>query len=108
MRGAVGGGRGAGVAIVVAGSLFGLAHFTHPEVTAVLLPYYLAVAAVFGALAYLANSILPSVVLHPGGNVLSAFDLFTRGRAEWQGSPTPKRPFLVTRPPSAFLVSSPL
>src|SRR5260370_20652996 len=105
MRGAVGGGRGAGVAIVVAGSLFGLAHFTHPEVTAVLLPYSLAVAAVYGALAYLTNSILPSVVLHAGGNVLSAFELFTRGRAEWQGAPTPKPLILGTGPHASFWIS---
>ncbi len=93
------------VAIVVTGSLFGLAHFTHPEVTAVLLPYYLAVAAVYGALAYLTNSILPSVVLHAGGNVLSAFDLFTRGRAEWQASPTPKALIWVTGPDASFWIS---
>lgn len=30
------------------------------------------------------------MVLHAGGNVFSAFDLFTRGRSEWQASPTPK------------------
>lgn len=64
------------IAILVTGSIFGFAHFTHPEVTLVLLPYYLAVAAVYGALAYLTNSILPSLVLHAGGNMLSAFDLF--------------------------------
>src|SRR5260370_11300425 len=105
MRGAVGGRHGPVVAIVVTGSLFGLAHFPHPEVTAVLLPYYLAVAAVYGALAYLTNSILPSVVLHAGGNVLSAFDLFTRGRAEWQASPTPKAPIWGTGPGASFWIS---
>ncbi|HYM81603.1 MAG TPA: CPBP family intramembrane glutamic endopeptidase [Candidatus Limnocylindria bacterium] len=78
------------IAILITGSLFGFAHFTHPEVTLVLLPYYLAVAAVYGALAYLTNSILPSMVLHAGGNVLGAFDLFARGRSEWQASPNPK------------------
>ena len=64
------------IAILVTGSLFGFAHFTHPEVTLILMPYYLAVAAVYGALAYLTNSILPSMVLHAGGNVLGAIDLF--------------------------------
>jgi membrane protease YdiL (CAAX protease family) len=78
------------VAILVTGSLFGLAHFTHAEVTLILLPYYLAVAAVYGALAYLTNSILPSLVLHGGGNVLGALNLFVRGRSEWQASSTPK------------------
>ena len=27
------------------------------------------------------------MVLHAGGNMFSAFDLFTRGRSEWQLSP---------------------
>ena len=34
------------IAILVTGSLFGFAHFTHPEVGVVLLPFYIAVAAV--------------------------------------------------------------
>jgi membrane protease YdiL (CAAX protease family) len=78
------------VAIFVTGSLFGFAHFTHPEVGLMLLPYYLAVAAVYGALAYLTNSIFPSLVLHAGGNVLGAADLFVRGRSEWQASAVPQ------------------
>jgi membrane protease YdiL (CAAX protease family) len=78
-------------AILVTGSLFGFLHFTHPEVGLVLMPFYLAVAAVYGALAWLTDSILPSMVLHAGGNMLGAFDLFTRGRSEWQASPGPTR-----------------
>ncbi len=78
------------IAILVTGGLFGFAHFTHPEVTLILMPFYLAVAAVYGALAYLTNSILPGMVLHAGGNVLGALDLFARGRSEWQASSTPK------------------
>ena len=77
------------IAIVVTGLLFGLAHFTHPEVTIVLLPYYLAVAAVYGALAYFTNSIFPSMVLHAGGNMFAAIDLFARGQSEWQASSSP-------------------
>jgi membrane protease YdiL (CAAX protease family) len=52
------------VAVLVTGVLFGLAHFTHPEVTLALLQYYLAYAAVYGTLDYLTDSILASVVLH--------------------------------------------
>jgi hypothetical protein len=37
-------------------------------------------------LAYLTDSTLPSMVLHAGGNIFSAFDLFTRGRSEWQAT----------------------
>ena len=74
------------IAILVTGGVFGFAHFTHPEVGLILLPYYLAVAAVYGVLAYLTNSILPSLVLHAAGNILGAFALFTRGASEWQAS----------------------
>ena len=57
----------------------------------VLLPYYMAAAAVYGALAHLTDSTLPSMVLHGGGNVFSAVDLFTRGRSEWH-SPRSRSP----------------
>ena len=77
------------VAILVTGSLFGFVHFTHPEVTLVLMPYYLGAAAIYGALAYFTDSILPSAVLHAAGNIFSAIALFTGGRAEWQASATP-------------------
>jgi hypothetical protein len=93
------------VAILIAGTLFGFAHFTHPEVGFVLLPYYLAVAAVYGALAYLTDSVFPSMVLHAGGNMLSAFDFFTRGRSEWQLSTAPKPLIWKTGPDAAFLVN---
>jgi membrane protease YdiL (CAAX protease family) len=72
------------VAILITGGLFGFAHFAHPEVGVVLLPFYIGVAAVYGALAYFTDSTLPGMVLHAGGNMFSAFDLFTRGRSEWQ------------------------
>ena len=77
------------LAILITGILFGFGHFGHPEVGVVLLPYYVAVAAIYGALAYLTNSILPSLVLHAGGNMLGALTLFTQGAAEWQATPHP-------------------
>jgi membrane protease YdiL (CAAX protease family) len=76
-------------AILVTGALFGFSHFTHPEVGIVLLPYYLVVATVYGLLAAATNSVYPSMVLHAGGNLLSAFDLISRGRSEWQLTSTP-------------------
>lgn len=94
------------IAILVTGSLFGLMHFTHPEVTLVLLPYYMAVAAVYGALAHLTDSTLPSMVLHGGGNVLSAFDLLTRGRSEWQLSAAPKPLIWEAGPDAPFLANA--
>lgn len=72
------------------GSLFGFAHFTHPEVTLALMPFYMSVALIYGALAHLTNSILPSVVLHAGGNVLGAIGLFAGGQSEWQSSSSPE------------------
>jgi len=89
-------------AILVTGGLFGFMHFSHPEITLVLMPFYLAVAAVYGALAWLTDSILPSMVLHAGGNVLGAFDLFTRGRSEWQAAPGPQRLIWETGTDASF------
>jgi len=63
------------IAIFVVGLSFGLAHFSHPGATVAFLPYYIAVAAVYGGLAYLTDSILPSLVLHTVGNFLSSLSL---------------------------------
>jgi membrane protease YdiL (CAAX protease family) len=90
------------VAILVGGSLFGLVHFTHPEVGVALLPFYIAVTAVYGMLAYFTDSTLPSMILHAGGNLFSAFDLFARGRSEWQLSPAPRALVWETGPDAAF------
>ena len=90
------------IAILATGGLFALAHFSHPEVGVVLLPFYLAVAAVYGALAYFTDSTLPGIVLHAGGNMFSAFDLVTRGRSEWQLSTEAKPLIWETGPDPAF------
>ena len=90
------------VAILITGSLFGFAHFAHPEVGVVLLPFYVAVAAVYGTLAYFTDSSLPGMLLHAGGNMFSAFDLFTRGRSEWQLSPEATPLIWETGPDAAF------
>src|SRR5262249_54373189 len=57
---------GPAIAIIITGVLFGFAHFGHPEVGVILLPYYIIVAAVYGGLAYFTNSIFPSMALHAG------------------------------------------
>jgi membrane protease YdiL (CAAX protease family) len=90
------------VAILLTGVLFGFTHFGHPEVGLVLLPFYLSVAAVYGALAYLTDSTVPSMVLHAGGNMFSAVDLFTRGRSEWQLTAEPAPLVWQTGPDAAF------
>jgi len=78
------------VAVLVTGTVFAFVHFSHPEVGLVLLPFYIAVAAVYGALAYFTDSTWPSLVLHAGGNMFSAFDLLARGRSEWELSAEPR------------------
>jgi membrane protease YdiL (CAAX protease family) len=95
-------GHGPAMAILIVGTVFGLVHFSHPEVGLVLLPFYLAVAAVYGALAYLTDSIWPSLLLHAGGNLFSALDLFVRGRSEWELSATPQPLIWEAGPDAAF------
>jgi membrane protease YdiL (CAAX protease family) len=94
------------VAILVMGMLFGLAHLTHREVTVTLLPYYMAAAAVYGALAFLTNSILPGVVLHAGGNVfLGFFDLLAQGPTGFEVPLSPAPLIWETGADAAFWVS---
>jgi membrane protease YdiL (CAAX protease family) len=93
---------GPAIAILITGSVFGFAHFAHPEVVVALLPFYIAVAAVYGALAYFTDSTLPGMVLHAGGNMFSALDLFMRGRSEWQLSPEARPLIWETGPDVAF------
>jgi hypothetical protein len=90
------------VAILITGLAFGLLHFSHPEVTLVLLPYYLAVATVYGALAYVTDSTLPGMVLHAGGNVFSMAGLLLGGRSEWQLMAVPRPLIWETGVDAAF------
>lgn len=71
------------VAILITGTMFAVAHL---DFTLVLWPYYLAVAAIYGTVTHLTNSILPAVVLHTCGNLYSNIDLWWHGQAEWQAS----------------------
>ena len=94
------------VAIAVMGTVFGLAHFTHREVTMIMMPYYVAAAAVYGALAYLTNSILPGVVLHAGGNaLLGVFDLLAQGPTGFEVPLSPAPLIWETGADAAFWVS---
>ena len=78
------------VAILVNGTAFGLLHFpNHPDAVIPMLPYYIAVAAVYGGLTWATNSILPAVTLHVGGDVWSLGRLWLTGRPEWQRSNSP-------------------
>jgi membrane protease YdiL (CAAX protease family) len=91
------------VAILLSGVLFGALHYTHHPASAVaMLPYYLAVAAVYGGLAYATNSILPSLVLHTGGDVFSHTRLWMTGQPEWQVSAEPPALIWETGVDAAF------
>src|SRR5262245_42571400 len=59
----------------------------HPASVLAMLPYYVAVTAVYGGLAYATNSILPGMILHAGGDVVSLTRMWTTGQSEWQLSP---------------------
>ncbi|HEX7051207.1 MAG TPA: CPBP family intramembrane glutamic endopeptidase [Longimicrobiales bacterium] len=72
---------GIAVAILITGTMFAVSHL---DFTLILWPYYVAVAAIYGTVTYLTDSILPAVVLHTGGNVYSNLDLWLHGQAEWQ------------------------
>jgi len=80
---------GLAVAILVTGTMFAVVHL---DFTLVLWPYYVAVAAIYGTVTYLTNSILPAVVLHTAGNLYSNLDLWLHGQAEWQASEVPAPP----------------
>jgi membrane protease YdiL (CAAX protease family) len=83
---------GLAIAILANGTLFGLLHFgNHPADVLLMLPYYIAVAAVYGGLTWATDSILPAVVLHSIGDVVVLTRWWLTGRPEWQiGSTTPE------------------
>lgn len=74
-------------AILISGVAFGLLHFpNHPHHLVVMLPYYVAVTAVYGGITSATNSILPALVLHTVGDVWSLTRLWTTGAPEWQAT----------------------
>lgn len=92
-------------AIVLVGIVFGFAHFTHPELTIAMIPHYMVVAAVYGSLAWLTNSIYPGMVLRVGGNLFSALGLLASGGLN-SGMTTPRKPLVwETGVDAAFLLS---
>jgi membrane protease YdiL (CAAX protease family) len=92
------------VAIVVAGLLFGLAHFRHHPGFATLgmLPFYLFAAAVYGLIAHATNSIIPGVVLHAAGDVFVLTRWWLTGQGEWQLTQETPRLVWETGPDAAF------
>jgi len=49
-----------------------------------MLPYYIAVSAVYGGLTWAANSIFPALVLHIVGDIVVLTRWWLTGRPEWQ------------------------
>jgi hypothetical protein len=73
---------GLAAAILVSGTAFGLLHFpNHPADVLVMLPYYIAGVGGVWRLTWAANSILPALVLHSGGDVISLGRLWMTGPA---------------------------
>src|SRR5262245_55570196 len=98
---------GLAIAILVNGTAFGLLHFpSHPADVWIMLPYYIAVSAAYGGLTWAANSILPALVLHSGGDVWSLSRLWLTGRPEWQLSPEPGKLIWETGFDAGFLLSA--
>lgn len=94
------------LAILVNGTMFGLLHFpNHPDSVLLMLPYYIAVAAIYGGLTWAANSILPSLVLHAGGDVWSLGRLWMTGRPEWQLSSSQPALIRETGVDGGFLIA---
>jgi membrane protease YdiL (CAAX protease family) len=91
------------VAILINGTMFGLMHM---DFTLMLWAYYVAVAAIYGTVTSLTNSILPAIVLHASGNIYSSLDLWMRGRAEWQAASTPESLIWRTGVDQSFWVTS--
>ena len=74
---------GPAIAILISGTVFGFAHFSHRNVSFGHLPYYIAISAVFGMLAYLTGSIMPGLVLHAFGDTFEGVLLVASGRSTW-------------------------
>jgi membrane protease YdiL (CAAX protease family) len=76
------------MAILAQGALFGILHApNHPGAVFLMLPYYIAVSAVYGGLTWAADSILPALVLHVGGDAVVLIRWWLTGKPEWQIGP---------------------
>jgi membrane protease YdiL (CAAX protease family) len=94
---------GLAVAILITGTMFAIVHL---DFTLILWPYYVAVAAIYGSVTHLTDSILPAVVLHTGGNIYSNIDLWGHGQAEWQAASGPSALVWSTGADRSFWMTS--
>lgn len=93
---------GPAIAILITGTMFAVAHL---DFTPILWPYYVAVAAVYGMVSFLTDSIWPAIVLHTAGNLYSNTDLLLHGKAEWQASAGPSELVWSTGVDHAFAMT---
>lgn len=91
------------VAILLTGTMFAVAHL---DFTPILWPYYVAVAAIYGIVTHLADSVWPAVVLHTGGNIYSNLDLLLHGQAEWQAPSSRSALVWTTGADAAFIAAA--
>ena len=88
------------VAVLVSGVLFGFAHFAHAGVGLSLLPYYIIVSAVYGGLAWLTDSVYPSMALHAFGNFFGSLGVLA-GRGDWSQEVASRAPLIWQSGPDA-------
>lgn len=82
---------GVPTAILASGVWFGLLHFpNHPRDVMIMLPYYVAVSAMYGALTWAADSLLPAMLLHCVGDIAVLTRWWTTGLPEWQWTTQPR------------------
>ena len=97
---------GFAAALAISGTMFGLGHFNHHPVAVLqMLPFYIAVSAIYGGLAYATNSILPGIVMHAAGDIWSVTRLWITGKPDWQLSPAPSALLWETGIDPAFVTS---
>jgi membrane protease YdiL (CAAX protease family) len=81
------------VASSVVAIVFGLWHLSHGlAFTIPRLPYYFAISIIYSAVAYLSNSLLPTVAIHACGDALALLYVWLRGMPHpkpllWQSGP---------------------
>jgi hypothetical protein len=98
---------GVALSILVNGLVFGLLHFpAHPADVLWMLPYYVAVSALYGGLTWAANSILPAMLLHIGGNIIVLTRWWLTGRPEWQIGSAPPALVFETGVDAHFVLTS--
>lgn len=90
------------VAIIITGIFFSLLHYSHPETTLSLMPFYFFVGTIYGMLAWLTKSILPGIILHVFGDIFGGLELLTTGQSEWQRPVVPKPLVWESGPDTSF------